>query len=388
MNTARGASMWALLAFLSCGLFPARGIAQEAQAAKKPSSHFTSEQLEQIVAPIALYPDPLLMQICMGATYPLEIVEATRWAQANPGQTGQVLEAALKQQQWDPSVKSLCGFPDLLKRMNDNLNWTQDLGDAFMGQQGPLLDAVQRMRHQAYDVGQLKTTSEQTVTVQADQMVVIQPADPQVIYVPTYSPTMVYGGWGYPTWYYPALYAPPSAGAMAFSFGVGVACGAAVWGGCNWAWGHSEVNVNVNNYNTFVKNTDIDASRNVIQNNAGDRADWSHDPAHRGAVNYRDGNTAQYFGGDQGMSRVNADQARGYAPAAGQLASPSGDWSGLNRSGAGQLSVGGDASRFSGQSSGAFSGAWNPSLDSAASMRGGMSLGGGGWGGGGFGRRR
>ena len=148
---------------------------------------FSSEELEQIVAPIALYPDALLAQVLMAATYPLEVVEAARWLEKNPKPQPKDLEAKLKDQTWDPSVKSLCGFPDVLQRMNDNLDWTQDLGDAFLGQKELVMDTVQNMRRKAYDSGNLKSGKEQTVTEQADKIIVIEAADPEVIYVPTYT---------------------------------------------------------------------------------------------------------------------------------------------------------------------------------------------------------
>ncbi len=374
--------------------------------AEKPATAFSTEQLEQIVAPIALYPDPLLMQVCMAATYPIEVVQAGRWVAANPGKQAAELESALKTEDWDPSVKSLCGFPDALKHLSDNLDWTQDLGDAFLGQRTELLDTVQHMRKKALDAGQLKTTPEQTVTVKEDQIIVVQPANPQVIYVPTYSPTVVYGSWSYPHWYYPPLYYPPPPGAVAFSFAVGVAWGAAMWGGCSWGWGHSDVDIDINNYNNFTENTDIDGARNKIQEKAGGKGDWKHDPAHRGGVNYRDGKTAQQYGGERGSSRVSRDQARGYGPsdragsrggsgtaaartpatrtpATREAARPAADRSGLDRGGAGSR-----PSTGSGRGDAAFSGSRNASYERAASSRGSMSRGGGGRAGGGRGGGR
>jgi hypothetical protein len=172
--------------------------ATETAVVPAPAAGFSKEQLEQIVAPIALHPDPLVAQMLMAATYPLEIVEAGRWMKANPGLKDKALEEALKKQEWDASVKSLCGFPDVLKQMDDNLDWTQDLGDAFLSQKTELMDTIQRMRGKAYDSGNLKTTEQQVVTQQPDKIIVVQPANPEVIYVPTYSPTVVYGGWSYP----------------------------------------------------------------------------------------------------------------------------------------------------------------------------------------------
>ena len=204
---------------------------QEQPAAGEPAaqgSAFSTEQLEQLVAPIALYPDALLAQLLMASTYPLEIVEAARWSQKNPKITGDKLEAALKEQTWDPAVKSLCAFPDVLKRMNDNLDWTQDLGDAFLGQKSELMDCVQNMRRKAYDAGNLKSGKEITVTEQPDKIIIIESAQPEVIYVPTYYPTAVYGSWGYPYYYYPPMYPPAPAGGFFFGFTAGMFWGAAI----------------------------------------------------------------------------------------------------------------------------------------------------------------
>jgi hypothetical protein len=136
---------------------------------------FASDRLEQLAAPIALYPDALVAQILMASTYPLEIVEASRWVEKNPALTGVALEEALKQNEWDPSVKALCGFPTVLKRMNDNLAWTKDLGDAFLGQKAELMDTIQKMRRKALEAGNLKTNEQQQV-VQDNGKVVIEPA--------------------------------------------------------------------------------------------------------------------------------------------------------------------------------------------------------------------
>src|SRR5262245_51481137 len=187
---------------------------------------FTPEQLEQIAAPIALYPDPLVAQVLMASTYPLEIVQAARFVKDNPKLTGDQLNEKLKDQTWDDSVKSLVSFPQVLDLMNQKLDWTQQLGDAFLAQQKDLLDAIQRLRARAQAEGNLKSTSEQKVTVepapaaapaapgqppqtvvvqqQPAQIITIEPTNPQVVYVPSYNPTVVYGAWPYPA--YPPAY--------------------------------------------------------------------------------------------------------------------------------------------------------------------------------------
>jgi len=228
----------ALIARLACAAEEAPdGTPAAAQTAK-----FSPAQIEQLVAPIALYSDGLAVQVLIAATYPLEVVEAARWRTKNASLKGEALDQALESQDWDPSVESLTRFPDLLQRMSDNLDWTKDLGDAFLGQKDDVLDTVQRMRAKAYESGALKTTKEQVVTrevVKEKEVIRVEPADPQVVYVPQYSPEAVYGAppAAYPTPYYPAMYGyPPGyvATASLLSFGAGMAVGAAVWGDCDW----------------------------------------------------------------------------------------------------------------------------------------------------------
>src|SRR5262245_50132807 len=251
-----------------------------APAASAPT--WKPEELEQIVAPVALYPDPLLAQVFMASTYPLEVVGAARWLRENPNVKGAQLDEALKKQTWDDSVKSLVSFPPVLTMMNDKLDWTQKLGDAFLAQQKDVMDAVQRLRAKAQAQGNLKSNKEQTVTteqvpsaaapppppagqpgpppppatIQETTVIKIEPANPQVVYVPTYNPTVVYGAWPYPAYppyaYYPPGYAAATFATAAISFGVGMAVGGALWGNCNW--GRGDVNVHVNNYNNFTKN--------------------------------------------------------------------------------------------------------------------------------------
>jgi hypothetical protein len=361
----------------------------------------TAERLEQLVAPIALYPDALLSQVLMASSYPIEIVEAARWSQKNPKLTGDKLEAALKDQDWDPSVKSLCGLPEVLKRMNENLDWTQDLGDAFLSQKARLMDAVQTMRRKAYEAGSLKSGEQLKVTEQEDKIIVIESTKTEVVYVPTYYPTAVYGSWSYPVYYYPPMYPPAPAGGMFLSFTAGMVWGAAIWGGCNWGWGHGDVTIDIDRHNNFVQNTDRDSTRNKIDNKAGAKDSWKHDPQHRKGAGYKDNKVAQRYGAESGSGRVTRDQARGYADRSGKGPSaatrdvggarpttqrPSGG------AGAKPTARAAPATR-TGQSSGSFSGARNPGLDRASSTRGsasrgssGARSGGGARGGGGRGR--
>ena len=249
-------------------------------------------QLDQLLAPIALYPDALLSQTLMASTYPLEIVQAARWTQANSSLKGDKAVQAVSNETWDVSVKSLVAFPEVLAMMNDNLDWTQNLGDAFLAQQKDVLDSVQRLRNQAYEAGNLKSGEQQTIVVeQAPQQTIIkvEPADPQVIYVPTYNPTVVYGSWAYPA--YPPVYLPPPPGyyfgsalATGFAFGVGIAAAGAVFGDCNWGRGDVDIDIN--------KAVNIDRSFNSsrIKNNK-----WQHNPEHRKGVAYRDQATAKKY---------------------------------------------------------------------------------------------
>ena len=227
---------------------------------------YNAEQLDALLAQIALYPDELLTQVLMASTYPLQIVNASRWLAQdnNKALTGEALAQALQAQNWDPSVKSLVPFPQVLEMLNSNLDWTQQLGYAFATQQNGVWNSIQRLRVQAQAVGQLKSTEQQTVAVESGA-IVIQPANPQVVYVPTYNPSVVYGAWPYPS--YPPVYYPPPPGYVvgsAFMTGLAFAAGVAVvgslWGWCGprWSggygsWGGS-VNVNANRYNNINVN--------------------------------------------------------------------------------------------------------------------------------------
>jgi hypothetical protein len=270
---------------------------------------FGAEALDQLLAPIALYPDALLAQILMAATYPLEVVEAARWVQAYPYVTGPQLEAAMQQQPWDPSVKSLTAFPQALAMMNGKLDWTQKLGDAFLAQPQDVMATVQLLRAKAQAAGYLQSTPQQAVVVEP-QGIQIEPANPQLVYVPIYDPTVVYGPWWYPA-YPPYYWYPPGyvVRAHVLSFGLGVAVGAALWGGFDW--GHHSVHINVTNFNTF--------NRTTITNPT-----WRHDAGHRRGVAYYDPGVRQQFG--QGpRPGVDAREAfRGRAQEAPQPLGPPG----------------------------------------------------------------
>ena len=264
----------------------------------------SAAQLEQLVAPIALYPDSLLSQILMASTYPLEVVAAARWSQANPAVTGDALQTPMTNQPWDPSVKALTAVPQTLQMMNDKLDWTQQLGDAFLAQQELLLDAVQRLRARADANGALKSTPEQKVTrtsrpagqqqssaTAPANVYVIEPTNPDEYYVPVYDPGVVYGAWPYPD-YAPFYWYPPGyAAGNVFSFAARALVGSAIWGSVNW--GLNRVQINPLRYNSF--------NRTNISN-----TNWAHSPAHRGAVPYRDTGVAQRFG-NQAQSAARED---------------------------------------------------------------------------------
>ena len=242
---------------------------------------FGAEELDQLLAPVALYPDALLAQILMAATYPLEVVQAARWVQAYPNVLGPQLEAAMQQQPWDPSVKSLTAFPQVLAMMSAKLDWTQKVGDAFLAQEQDVMATVQTLRAKARAAGYLQSTPQQAVVVEPEG-IQIEPATPQVVYVPIYDPTVVYGPWWYPA-YPPYYWYPPGyvVGAEVFSFGLGVSVGAMLWGGFDW--GHHNVHINLTNFNTFNRTTIVDPT-------------WRHDASHRRGVAYYDAGVRQRFG--------------------------------------------------------------------------------------------
>jgi Protein of unknown function (DUF3300) len=229
----------------------------------------STDRLDQLVAPIALYPDALVAQILAGATYPTQIVEADRWLKKNSNLKGEQLGTAVDSQSWDESVKALTQFPSVLDNMSTNLSWTSALGDAYFNEQDAVTAAIQKLRKQAKDAGNLQTTKEQTVTTEA-QTIVIQPANPQIVYVPVYNPTVVYG---YPVVVYPGYSSPNPTAVAIISFGVGVAVGAAIWGGgcCGWGWNSWGYNWRggtvVYQRNVYVSRSNVYINRNSYYRN-------------------------------------------------------------------------------------------------------------------------
>jgi Protein of unknown function (DUF3300) len=268
------------------------------------------DQLDSLVAPIALYPDPMLSQVLVASTYPLEVIQLQQWLAQHKDLKDKALADAVEKQDWDPSIQSLAGLPDLVKLLSENIKWTTDLGNAFLAQQDDVMDAVQRMRKKAQDNGNLKSNEQQKVevkTVESKQVIVVEQANPQVVYVPSYNPTVVYGA---PVYAYPPIAYPPAgyyAAGMAISFGVGVAMGA-FWGSGGWGyncgWGGGNNNININNNNNFINNSNRqNYNRQNVSGNrpsqqpARGNSSWQHNPQHRGGAPYSDRSLANKYGG-------------------------------------------------------------------------------------------
>ena len=251
---------------------------------------FRQEEVDQMLAPIALYPDSLLAQILMASTYPLEVVQADRWVKANRNLTGDQLNDTLDRKNWDPSVKALVPFPQVLTMMSEKLEWTQMVGDAFLDQQDEVMDTIQQLRAKAQAAGNLRDTGEQRVILE-DRAIMIEPAQPEIIYVPVYDPTLVYGPWWYPA-FPPFFFFPPPRvvvfGRVGFWTGirVGRAWGHA-WG--HWDWRHRHVNVNVNRQININRNINI--SRTSVQTTP-----WQLDVRHRKGVPYRSQASRERYG--------------------------------------------------------------------------------------------
>ncbi len=306
--------LWMPVVSISIAILLALPLQPLAQSNNAPQQKLSKEELAQLLAPIALYPDELVAQILMASTYPLEVVQADRWVKKNKQIKGDALAKALEKENWDPSVKSLVAFPSVLAAMSEKLDLTTKVGDAFLSQQKDVMDTIQMLRKKAYDAGNLKTSKEQKVTVEKE-IIVIKPADPEVVYVPSYSPTVVYGAWmypAYPPYYY---YPPPPPAYPAFHFAAGVAIGVAwgyAWGNCNWHGGHVEQNINQN----INVNRNIDRSKYQNRVKTSDRQ-WQHNPEHRRGVAYKDGVTAKRYGQSPARSMEGRRESRGYGSTGG-----------------------------------------------------------------------
>ena len=401
------------VAFLAFGegAFLAQEAPQEpaAEPAEPAAEKLPADQLDSLVAPIALYPDPLLAQTLVASTYPLEIIQLQQWLSKNKELKDKALADAVAKQPWDPAIQSMAAVPDVVKRLADDIQWTTQLGDAFLDQQNDVMDAVQRMRKKAEDKGALKSNEQQKVetkVVEEKTVIVVQPTNPEVIYVPSYNPTVVYPPPVYP---YPPVYYPPYVpGAGLVSFGVGMAMGAAIWGGsccgCGWGGGGNN-NITINNNNNFNRNTNVNRS-------GGGSGNWQHNSQHRGGAPYSNKATASKYGGS---SRGGQGSRSGAASASTRSAGAGGSRSGGagasansrsggagagagSRSGAGASASSrsggagaGASSRGGGGGGSAFgggSGGYSGSSARSSSSRGSSSMSSRGGGGGGGGRRR
>jgi hypothetical protein len=359
---------------------------QEAGAADQ-GAKIPGDQLDSLVAPIALYPDPLLAQVLAASTYPLEIMQLQQWLAKNPGLKDKALQDAVIKQPWDPTVQALAALPDVAKRLADDIQWTTDLGNAFLAQESDVMDAVQRMRVKAQNKGNLKSTEQQKVETQVvdnKSVIVIEQAQPNVVYVPSYEPTVVYGPPAYP--YPPIAYPPPGyyAAGMAISFGVGLAMGAA-WGGgwcCNAGWGGNN-SININNNNTFVNNSN---RQNNISNRSGNRTGsntWQHNSQHRGGTPYANRATANRYGGaargdPKSGRQANARSNQGQL--GGRQTGGTDRGAGRQPSNAGNPAGGGGNGKVANRAGGGGGGdrVGNRSVSSGGGSRGGGALGGSG----------
>ncbi len=276
--------------------------------AQAEDTTFTEAELDQMMAPIALYPDSLLSQILMASTYPADVGEAVKWSKENPDQDGDTAVNAVQDKSWDPSVMSLVAFPQVLEMMGKQPDWVQNVGDAFLDNSEGVMDTVQKLRKKAKDEGNLESTEQQKVTVKeqaSETIIVVQPASPSVVYVPVYKPTVVYGTWWWPHYnpwyYYPPGYGFGSAVMRGIGFGIGIGITNALWGNCNWGRGHGNVNINVNKYNN------INANRNKLNSN-NRNTNWKHNSENRRGVPYRDNKTRQQYGN----KRAGAEQRKNY----------------------------------------------------------------------------
>ncbi|HXC47485.1 MAG TPA: DUF3300 domain-containing protein [Candidatus Sulfotelmatobacter sp.] len=350
-----------------------------------PYAPQSPDQLQQLVAPIALYPDSLVAQILAASAFPEQIVEADRWVQSHPDLKGDALGQEVDQQPWDPSVKALAAFPSVLGNMDKNLSWTSSLGDAYYNQEQDVMDAVQVMRQRAEQAGTLKSTPQQTVTDQ-DSTISVQPADPQVVYVPAYDPWLVYGGpiVAWPGWYpYPGIWY----GGPYLSFGVGFGIG--FYGGYGWGWNRWGFDWR-NHYATYNHGRYYSQSRTFYNRNTyyrggggGSRGGGGFNSARNGGARSGSGNTRGFNSSARGgvynhpgaspkPFEGNTRAARGYAPTGGQRGVHSGAYSNYDH--------GGETRSYSSRGNASLNHGGSPGGGSRGSGGGGSSHGGGGGG--------
>jgi len=278
--------------------------ARQQDGSAQTASRIPDDQLDSLVAPIALYPDPLLSQVLVASTYPLEIIQLQQWLGKHKNLTGEALAAAVEKEDWDPSIQGMAVLPDVVDRLAENIKWTTDLGNTFLAQQSDVMDAVQRMRMKAKDAGNLKSneqTKVETKVVETKTVVVVQQVNPQVVYVPMYNPVVVYGPpvYLYP---YPRIYYPPPGyygTSVVIGFGSGVVVGSYYRGGWGYycGWGQrTTININVNNRYVSHYNT-TKVNNRPTQLPAGTSNTWQHNPQHRGGTPYSNQQIAKQYGG-------------------------------------------------------------------------------------------
>ncbi|MBP0593105.1 DUF3300 domain-containing protein [Paraburkholderia sp. LEh10] len=302
---------WLVCAALA-GLPLAACIVAPVEAVAQTPAKVSNQQLDSLTAPIALYPDALLAQVLMASTFPQDVDAAAAWSKANPQYKGDDAVKAVASQPWDPSVQSLVAFPQVLATMASKPDWVTQIGNAFLAQPNDVMDSVQRLRKQAQSAGNLKSSEQQKVIVEQNT-IQIEPANPQVVYVPTYNPTVVYGTWPYPA--YPPVYVPPPPGyaiASGFmtglAFGAGVAVANSLWGGFNW--NSHDVNINVNRYNNINVNNRISSNTATTNWNRNANINRNNANINRNNANFNNNNLGaqrdQFRGRD--ASRAQAEQ--------------------------------------------------------------------------------
>jgi hypothetical protein len=293
-----------LIVLIVVTLFLPTGILAQVEGGEEQTARFSKEELTQMLAPIALYPDSLTADILMASTYPLELVEAERWLRQQKDLKGEALNTALKDKPWDTSVKALCHFPDILFSMSEKLDQTRKLGDAFLAQEKEVMTTIQELRKKALAQGNLKSGKEQKVIVE-EEIIRIEPSDPQVVYVPVYDPYYVYGPWWYPAyppyyWYWPpayvggayVTYAPP----LYFGFGI-----------FSWVWfDWFHYGIHVNHHHTHYYH------RHHYPPRGSASTSWRHNPTHRRGVAYRDRTTSAMYGSRPRQPSSTRMETRGY----------------------------------------------------------------------------
>jgi len=342
----------ALIAVLATGALNAQGTqppaaapAAQNQAAPAPQQKlYKNEELDQMMAPVALYPDSLLSQLLMASTYPSDVAEAVKWSAAHKDSKGDAAVKMVENEEWDPSVKSLVAFPQVLDQLGKQPDWVQKTGDAFLAQPEDVMASIQRLRQKAQKAGTLKsneqqkvvtkevpveapaqtTTTQPATTTTNTTVIEIQPSNPETVYVPAYNPTTAYGAWSYPSYpppywppspyYYPGYY-PGAAFASGIMFGIGVAAIGSCWGG--FGWGHGDVDINVNKYNNINRNNQISNSGNRGNGNQ----KWSHNANNRRGTPYADNRSRQQYGQGRGGAENRAMRAAS-APSRASTAAP------------------------------------------------------------------